>query len=139
MRTEWRPRGRRRSYTEDEMRWAIALCRNAAEQLDAQGYSGTITPTDLVLADMLEQLLGRSRIMTNGPVFRGPDGRPLPTEEVAKLLRALVGERLDGGCDDCTAWHELVEEEVDLLDIWIHHDPTCPQLRPEAGDEEEAR
>jgi hypothetical protein len=43
MRTEpqpWRPG---KTYTEAEVRWAVALIRNAAEQLD-----------------MLEQLLGRT-------------------------------------------------------------------------------
>jgi hypothetical protein len=71
--------------------------------------------------------------MTSGPVFRGPDGRTLSPEEVANLLRALIGERLDGGCDDCTAWHEFVEDTPDIFDLLVHHDPTCPQLRPQVA------
>jgi hypothetical protein len=49
------------TYTKAEMRRAIALVRNAAEQLADQGYTATITPTDVVLADMLELLLEMER------------------------------------------------------------------------------
>ena len=57
MRTDPHPWRSGKTYTKAEMRWAVALVRNAAEQLDEQGYTATITPTDTVLADMLEQLL----------------------------------------------------------------------------------
>lgn len=60
MRTEPQPWRQGKTYTRAEMRWAIALVRNAAEQLDEQGYTETVTPTDTVLADMLEQSLERS-------------------------------------------------------------------------------
>jgi hypothetical protein len=68
--------------------------------------------------------------MTNGPVFRGPDGRTLSPDEVATHLRELVGQQLPGGCEDCaTSWHEYIEDTPDIFDILIHHDETCPQLR----------
>lgn len=61
MRTSPQPWRHGKTYTKAEMRWAVALVRNAAEQLDQEGYTATITPTENVLADMVEQLLERSQ------------------------------------------------------------------------------
>jgi hypothetical protein len=44
--------------------------------------------------------------MTDRPISRGPDGRTLSPAEVATLLREMIGQHLDGGYDDCTAWHD---------------------------------
>ena len=69
--------------------------------------------------------------MTDRPIFRGPDGRTLSPDEVAALLREMVGQRLPGGCDDCTAEHELVEAVPDIFDMFLYHQETCPTLRPD--------
>jgi hypothetical protein len=55
--------------------------------------------------------------------------RPLTPDDVATRLRKLIGQRLPGGCDDCTAHHEYFEDTEDIFDVLVYHDETCPQLR----------
>jgi hypothetical protein len=55
--------------------------------------------------------------------------RVLTPDDVATQLRAMLGQRLPGGCDDCSATHEYSEEIEGVFDRWIHHDESCPALR----------
>jgi hypothetical protein len=59
-----------------------------------------------------------------------PDGvRRLTPDDVVTQLRAMLGQRLPGGCPDCSATHEYREDVDGIIDRWIHHSPTCPTLR----------
>lgn len=64
-----------------------------------------------------------------------PDGRVLSAEVVTADLRGMIGQRLEGGCQDCaTSWHEYTEDTPGVIDLFVHHDETCPQLRaPDEG------
>jgi hypothetical protein len=66
----------------------------------------------------------------SGFILRAEDGstRWLGPSDVAAEVRGMVGQQLPGGCDDCTAWHEYIEDSPDIFDVLIHHDETCPQL-----------
>lgn len=37
--------------------------------------------------------------------------------------------RIEGGCDDCDAYSELVEVEPRMWVLAVRHDATCPYFR----------
>lgn len=51
-----------------------------------------------------------------------------PRFRTASALEPMVGRRLPGGCDDCTAYQVLSRCADDLYVLTVHHDDTCPHL-----------
>lgn len=51
--------------------------------------------------------------------------------DLASLFGGLAGERVPGGCDRCSAYQTVTEDERDLR-VWhlvVHHDEDCPVAR----------
>ena len=43
----------------------------------------------------------------------------------SRFFEDLIGQRISGGCDDCSAWQELIRQRGFYV-IVISHDDTCP-------------
>ena len=54
------------------------------------------------------------------------------TPEPVSLLDALVGHRLLGGCEDCSAYQDVTRVDGVYL-ITVAHDTTCPWLNAREG------
>ena len=54
------------------------------------------------------------------------------TPEPVSLLDALVGHRLLGGCEDCSAYQDVTRVDG-IYHITIAHDVTCPWLNAREG------
>ena len=52
--------------------------------------------------------------------------------EPVSLLDALVGHRLLGGCEDCSAYQDVTRVDG-VYHITIAHDATCPWLNAREG------
>jgi len=52
---------------------------------------------------------------------------PSPAAYLDQLHRALSGNRLPGGCDDCAAYQTLTKRDGVFV-VGVHHDDTCPWL-----------
>ena len=52
--------------------------------------------------------------------------------EPVSLLDALVGHRLLGGCEDCSAYQDVTHVDG-VYHITIAHDATCPWLNAREG------
>jgi hypothetical protein len=48
------------------------------------------------------------------------------------LLEALVGHRVIGGCEDCSAYQDVTRVDG-IYHITIAHDVTCPWLNAREG------
>ncbi len=57
-----------------------------------------------------------------------PTPSPSPAEYLDELHRALSGNRLPGGCDDCDAYQTLTKAADGFYVVTVHHDDTCPWL-----------
>ena len=55
-------------------------------------------------------------------------GAPKPSS----LLDALVGHRVIGGCEDCSAYQDVTRVDG-IYHITIAHDATCPWLAAREG------
>jgi hypothetical protein len=52
-----------------------------------------------------------------------------PLFRTQSALAALVGRKLPGGCDDCTAYQTVAQHGPDFFVMTVHHDDTCPTLQ----------
>ncbi len=48
--------------------------------------------------------------------------------DTPSVLDALVGRRVLGGCDDCTAYQTVSRCADGVYLLTVHHDATCPAL-----------
>lgn len=44
------------------------------------------------------------------------------------LFAHLAGTRIDGGCDDCSAYQEIERVSAGVALVHVFHDETCPWL-----------
>ena len=52
-------------------------------------------------------------------------------------LDAMTGQRILGGCDDCSAYQTVEQVDGGVYRLTVHHDHTCPEYRrivAERGD-----
>lgn len=49
-----------------------------------------------------------------------------PLFRTESALAALVGRKLPGGCDDCTAYQTVQQLGSNYFELVVHHDSTCP-------------
>lgn len=57
--------------------------------------------------------------------------------DLNEALDAIVGERYEGGCDDCTAYQEVERLDAGMYAVHVFHDAGCPtftRLRIAAGE-----
>lgn len=50
-------------------------------------------------------------------------------DSLSALAAALVGQRIPGGCDDCTAYQTMTQDAPGVYRLTVHHDGTCPSYR----------
>ena len=58
-----------------------------------------------------------------------PEGTPSAPTTAASVLDQLTGQRVPGGCDDCSAYQTVVEHSPGVYVLTVHHDDSCPWLR----------
>lgn len=56
--------------------------------------------------------------MSNGRAFR---------RHLVELLGRLDGERISGGCADCSAYQTVHAVSAGVWSVTVHHDATCPR------------
>ena len=51
------------------------------------------------------------------------------TDPLSPTLRDLIGQRIPGGCADCSAFQVVSRDGLGIWRITVHHDGDCPTWR----------